>query len=976
MWRYRSDSPEREKVHYNLEPPLQSFVGRESELEQLHKLVLHKRGTAMITRVSCVYGVGGVGKSELARMYCHRQIDFFKNILVFDMEDIEKAEKSLTDLAVKLNIPLYNKLAREDKIFTDILCDVYKYFDQDNQKCLIVLDNSVEYRPIRDFIPRMEHYYNKPYILITSRSQEWDVGEEGDIEQLVLGKFSRLESRLYIENELRVKYEKEMVSKLAYEMHYFPLAIRQAVSYINVRNNKVTKSGGSRFPIDEYIRLYKSDKFPEITEFIDDNNYLYRETVFTIWNKTLKRIFEDKKRGKMASLVFNIMAYLKPRMDVKDIFIKLDPDEEVTWEAVELLSQYSIVFLLGGFVDIEESIQDVTRFRVKKEGGEEEVLRRALMILEETNCDVHIANIWEHASQYPELIKTFYHKSFYCEAKVTGLHLLATFTNNVEVMKTILECVGNSDDIDFEDANNETALYKAANKGHIDVVKYLASKGARLTSQCTARDWTPLHVAAHKGNEVLVRHLITVDNSLETIKDQCGMIPVDLAALSGHVSVVKIFKPPGYKHDFFANLCHALNLDLPKFELYLKKMIRRYPMILKEKLVGITPLHLAADKSDLKYAKLLLKYGAVTNCVDRNGRTPLFDALNKGNIEMVKLLVENKVNLNTTDLFGISPLHIASKEHPNIVKLLLENGADCRTQDKLGFTPLHVATSKGNCEVLTVLMDFSFDVNITDQYKQTPLHLAVKLEKPETARLLLERGANINAQDCNGVTPLQNAITYGSLGVVKLLIENRANYELVDVYGKTALHWAARKSEENVLRYLIDCGADTNILDIYGRSPLHYAALKGHLNGVRAIVERGGDPYAADKQDRTPMHDACQGGCFATVRYLIGAGLNPKAVDFSGRSPLHYSVECNHLKITMLLIQTVDGIEIDARDTLGRTPLFLAVAQGWLDMVKILALSGADILATNKRDESPLTLAFKLNKENIISFMLGQAVPP
>lgn len=56
-------------------------------------------------------------------------------------------------------------------------------------------------------------------------------------------------------------------------------------------------------------------------------------------------------------------------------------------------------------------------------------------------------------------------------------------------------------------SDDYTALHRAAEKGHADVVEYLIKMGADVNATGPL-DWTPLHVAAQKGDLAIVGRLV------------------------------------------------------------------------------------------------------------------------------------------------------------------------------------------------------------------------------------------------------------------------------------------------------------------------------------------------------------------------------------------------------------------------------------------------------------------------------------
>jgi DNA transposition AAA+ family ATPase len=67
---------------------------------------MHQHHIAHPNAPLVLYGVGGVGKTQLAREYVHRYADLYAVVWWVPAEPAEEARKSLVSLAERLGVPL------------------------------------------------------------------------------------------------------------------------------------------------------------------------------------------------------------------------------------------------------------------------------------------------------------------------------------------------------------------------------------------------------------------------------------------------------------------------------------------------------------------------------------------------------------------------------------------------------------------------------------------------------------------------------------------------------------------------------------------------------------------------------------------------------------------------------------------------------------------------------------------------------
>jgi ankyrin repeat protein len=150
----------------------------------------------------------------------------------------------------------------------------------------------------------------------------------------------------------------------------------------------------------------------------------------------------------------------------------------------------------------------------------------------------------------------------------------------------------------------------------------------------------------------------------------------------------------------------------------------------------------------------------------RCGSKPdVFEASALGDLETVRKLVGGDqacVNAFATD--GFYPLGLAAFfGHRGIVEFLLKNGADpslaARNAQKV--TALHAGASRGDAEIVKMLLEAGADANARQHGGFVPLHSAAANGNAPVVELLLLHGALADAKTDGGKTPADLATERG-----------------------------------------------------------------------------------------------------------------------------------------------------------------------------------------------------------------------
>ncbi|GAA6036876.1 hypothetical protein JCM8097_006327 [Rhodosporidiobolus ruineniae] len=153
-----------------------------------------------------------------------------------------------------------------------------------------------------------------------------------------------------------------------------------------------------------------------------------------------------------------------------------------------------------------------------------------------------------------------------------------------------------------------------------------------------------------------------------------------------------------------------------------------------------------------------------------------------------------------------------------------------------------------------------------------------------------------------------------------------------------------------------------------GLAPIHLAAQRGHVEVVQWLVEEAGAmPELEDLEGETALHKAAD---LDVVRTLISRGVDIDAADADGWTPLHVAASKGRLEISRLLLDA--GASVDQQSKRGYTALQNAAVKGRLPLVHFLLKQGANPLLRNTYGETAFDLAASVF-ETAIARVLAEA---
>ena len=450
--------------------------------------------------------------------------------------------------------------------------------------------------------------------------------------------------------------------------------------------------------------------------------------------------------------------------------------------------------------------------------------------------------------------------------------------------------------------NLYNAIYN--NKG-IEEITNLIYAGANVEYRYDSTDI--LMLASSKGREDVVEKLLPF---IKDINDwDCnGRTALFDAVASGNVEVVKILIDAG------ANISHKTNEGAS--------------------IIG------EATKREM--IELLIENGADINGVDRYGYSLLKRAIDKKDEEFIKYLIEKKVKIDSFDYNGYSLVyHAIIKDMPSVALELIDKLGDINasyTRD--GNSALMIAASYGDVSLVRELINRGADVNFKNERGETALMEAGETGNIDIIRLLIDSGANVNEKSKQNFTALHKALSYRKIEAVDFLLANGAKYERNEDERLDYLKLAVCYGDENTVRSILAFEKDKQVI----QNALEYAVCKNIKKGVvTALVENGADINAKNEDGLTPILLRIQKGwCDEDIaREMIGLGADLKAKDNQGNTVLHMGPS----GLVSFLVE--NGVDINAKNDKGRTPLMIAIINTKYDSISELIRCGADI---NVRD--------------------------
>ncbi len=331
---------------WNLPRRNPNFTGRVQLLEDIRESLNKEHNTALTQQA--LYGLGGIGKTQLAMEYAWQQSASYELVWWLRAEAPSSLIADYIALATELQLPERNESEQEL-----VVQAMRKWLDK-HQGWLLIFDNAKDAKSIRDYLPES----TGGHVLITSRNQDWRAFSK----PLSIEVWNRNEAIAFLQKRTGLSDE-NVADKLAEALGDLPLALEQAAAYIETRTKTYA----------EYLDLFNSRR-KELWEREAPPDG-YPDTIATTWSLA----FDEIKRILMAKELLSLCSMAAPDTIPKSLLEKAlehyehDAEAKVVIDSFTLddaiaeLRSYSLITPDTENISTHRLVQAVVRDRMSKD---------------------------------------------------------------------------------------------------------------------------------------------------------------------------------------------------------------------------------------------------------------------------------------------------------------------------------------------------------------------------------------------------------------------------------------------------------------------------------------------------------------------------------------------------------------------------------------------------------------------------------
>lgn len=518
------------------------------------------------------------------------------------------------------------------------------------------------------------------------------------------------------------------------------------------------------------------------------------------------------------------------------------------------------------------------------------------------------------------------------EAELTILHQVAAYSDNVEALATLVKAASELEmdvttDQAFRTADGNSLLHMAV-RNRPEMVLWLLDNGFDADLKNSLTGGTALHNAFFSHTRYAAIDALIASGASLNIEDNKGN-----RALDKFIS----WSDWGPNFDRLVDAGMRFTED---------------PQLRKQKLRNL----ICNEAALSAFASQDWDF-TLTN---QNGETLLHYAAEKcREKEIFSFLVANNVAINQPDMNGNTPLMKLIEDGSltlEIVDTFAKLGADPMYANNDGMMPWQAA---GNYNARNFFKVFNHLLDITDEAGQTIVHRAITASfSPDGAydgfyderiEMFIQEGADLNIVDNDGNTPLHIALDHleaveGYFDFhVRAIAEGAPNLTIANANGELpTFRWL--KSWQDVT---YKGAVAAYVVNVVGLDGLGLSA--SELEELQVLINEINTTPLARLQNSSSV-----GAVDPLLIALLPDTFDINALDQDGNSVLYIAAANGHPPSSIVYI-VGRGADINfTSPTTGKTPLTIAITNGFDDLTATLLSLGADPNQTDEQGRAAL----------------------
>jgi tetratricopeptide (TPR) repeat protein len=297
-----------------------NFTGRAAELERLRDNLSSRQPS----HVQVISGMGGIGKTELATEYVHRNIDTYEIIWWIRAEHQDRVREALVKLGQRLELRQATSDGARDRTVAAVLETLQS---GGWSSWLLVFDNAANPLDLQKYIPASRP---RGHVIITARQPNWPSYMVAD--SIEVSPFTDAESVSFLRrtvpglaggDELTAAQDSRRVSeatRLATTLGHLPIAVEHAAAYL-------AETGQS---VEEYLVQFTENAHKLLSEQPTDSDL--PAPVSGTWAMSITLLTTD------AEHLFNLCSFFSPEPIAAELFLQPVVDIDDPPGLAELLS--------------------------------------------------------------------------------------------------------------------------------------------------------------------------------------------------------------------------------------------------------------------------------------------------------------------------------------------------------------------------------------------------------------------------------------------------------------------------------------------------------------------------------------------------------------------------------------------------------------------------------------------------------------